>query len=303
MVKCTQCKKVASRTRVLKDGVCNECNPSITIDYAGAPCNADDKLSDIKFKDFVEWMVSVFVTCVKESTKIEVAECNKEITNVKDKLNTVRGDLNKANEEIKGLKEEIKTMNKEREEEKKTSRDNCKYLVNHDRSVRQRNVLLMGVPDSDVITVGDDDYNSDRDAAVAVFDKMGITNDLKISEIFRLGKKKETTDDDDDTGNGRPRSRPIKVIFQASDMAKAVLADSRKLKDLFNGTDTNIYIKPDKTKAEREEYARLGKKKDELILRHPTAVDGDPPRVVLKSGRLLVDNVQVDCYKTPQSLF
>ena len=259
-------------------------------------------MSEIKFKDFVEWMVSVFVTCVKESTKIEVAECNKEITTMKETLKTVRGDLNKANEEIKGLKDEIKTIKKEHEEEKKTSRDTCKYLVNHDRSVRQRNILIMGVPDNDVITLGDENYNSDREAAVSVFEKMGITCDLKINEIFRLGKKSEPTGDDE-AGDGRPRSRPIKIVFQASEMARAVLSDSKKLKDLFNGTDTNIYIKPDKTKAEREEYTRLGKKKDELILRHPTALDEDPPRVVLKGGRLLVDNVQVDCYKTPQSLF
>ena len=69
------------------------------------------------------------------------------------------------------------------------------------------------------------------------------------------------------------------------------------------GHEANIYMKPDKTKAERDEYSRLGKKKDELLLRHPLADENGEPRVVLKSGVLLVDGVQVDCYKTPQSLF
>lgn len=84
-------------------------------------------------------------------------------------------------------------------------------------------------------------------------------------------------------------------------MAKVLLNSRSKLKDMF-GENVAIYIKPDKTKSEREEFTRLGKKKQELIERHPTAV-GDDPRVVLRSGRLLVDNAEVDCYKTPQTLF
>ena len=84
-------------------------------------------------------------------------------------------------------------------------------------------------------------------------------------------------------------------------MARALLDTRAKLKDMF-GENVAIYIKPDKTLSEREEFTRIGKKKQELMERHPTP-DGDDPRVVLKNGRLIVDNAEVDCYKTPQSLF
>ena len=84
-------------------------------------------------------------------------------------------------------------------------------------------------------------------------------------------------------------------------MAKVLFNSRMKLKDMF-GEGVAIYIKPDKTKSERDEFTRLGKKKQELMEKHPTAI-GDDPRVVLKNGRLLVDNAEVDCYKTPQTLF
>ena len=61
-------------------------------------------------------------------------------------------------------------------------------------------------------------------------------------------------------------------------------------------------IKPDKTKAEVAEYKRLGKRKTELEGQYLTR-DGDDKRVVLEKGVLKVDGVQVDEYKSTQSLF
>ena len=64
----------------------------------------------------------------------------------------------------------------------------------------------------------------------------------------------------------------------------------------------NIYVKPDKTKSEQNEFQRLGKKKEELLLKYPT-VDVDNPRVTLKKGSLQVDGVEVDKYEPVQTLF
>ena len=63
-----------------------------------------------------------------------------------------------------------------------------------------------------------------------------------------------------------------------------------------------IYVKADKSKAEMEEYKRLGKKKDDLIKSYPS-VDGNPPRVELKKGVLKIDGMEVDRYNSPQTLF
>ena len=63
-----------------------------------------------------------------------------------------------------------------------------------------------------------------------------------------------------------------------------------------------IYIKQDKTKAERDEFQRLGKKKADLLKLYPT-LENENSRVVLKKGILTVDDVQVDRYKSPVTLF
>ena len=74
-----------------------------------------------------------------------------------------------------------------------------------------------------------------------------------------------------------------------------------KLNDLKN-EGINIYIKPDKTKSEQNEFQPLGKKKEELLLKYPT-VDKTNPRVTLKKGSLQVDGVEVDKYEPAQTLF
>ena len=85
-------------------------------------------------------------------------------------------------------------------------------------------------------------------------------------------------------------------------MARKVSEYHPRLKVLFKDSDTNIYVKPDWTNSERDEYTRLGKRKTKLLNQHP-GTEGQPSRVVLKSGKLLVDNTQVDYYRTPVTLF
>ena len=45
----------------------------------------------------------------------------------------------------------------------------------------------------------------------------------------------------------------------------AILGAGKKLKDL---NECKIYVKPDKTKGEREEFTHLGKKKEQLSLEY-----------------------------------
>ena len=85
----------------------------------------------------------------------------------------------------------------------------------------------------------------------------------------------------------------------SSTIATAILGEAKKLKNLPNYT---IYIKPDKTKSEVEEYRRLGKRKTELQAEYPVGED-EESRVVLEKGVLKVDGVKVDEFKSVQSLF
>ena len=155
-------------------------------------------------------------------------------------------------------------------------------------------MVLFGVPDDDVVQLGDETFDGDREVFNHIVGKMGIRGELEITDLFRMGKKDLSVDDDE------RKDRPIKICFKASNSTKLILENSKKLKNAFG--DVNIYVKPDKTKAERDEFTRLGKRKKELMERHVTA-EGDDERVILKKGRLIVDGVEMDCYKTPQTLF
>ena len=297
MVKCNSCKKNASKTRTLTDGVCNECSAMATINYDNAPCNPDDTLGTIKFKDFIEWMVIVFAKHVKDSVTAELTLCKTELAATKKDLGDTQKELATVKSDMQSLKTKLKTLTDDHEKTKTCTKDNMRYLINHDRNVRQRNVLLFGLPDVEEITLGNATFKSDREAVQHIFEKLEVSDDMKFTDFFRLGKKDVIGNDNEDG----PKPRPIKMCLESSNMVKSLLHNRSKLKDMF-GEDSTIYIKPDKTKSERDEFTRMGKKKQELMERHPTAV-GDDPRVVLKNGRLVVDGAEVDCYKTPQSLF
>ena len=124
---------------------------------------------------------------------------------------------------------------------------------------------------------------------IAVLKKMEIYDQCKaeIRELFRLGKKDNQSED---------KIRPLKVRMLTSTSVTAILGAAKKLKNL---EDYKIYVKPDKTKGEREEFTRLGKKKEQLLQEY----DNDAERVKLEKGVLYVDNVEVDRYKSVQSLF
>ena len=106
-------------------------------------------------------------------------------------------------------------------------------------------------------------------------------------QFFRLGEK----------SNDKPR--PIKMIFQSENTVTAILSNSKILKDY---TDLIVYVKPDKTKADVQEYQRLGKRKEELIKANPTT-NGGELRVKLQKGILSLDGIKIDSYQSPQSIF
>ena len=120
------------------------------------------------------------------------------------------------------------------------------------------------------------------------FMNVGLAKSTSIKDMFRLGKKEAVEEEG--------RCRPVKVKFSTSATASAVTKESNKLKDL---ADHTIYVKPDKTKSEQAEYKRLGARKEELLKQY----NNDRERVKLEKGVIKVDGIEVDKYKSVQSLF
>ena len=184
----------------------------------------------------------------------------------------------------------MKTLEESGVKRKKVVDNNLKYLINMDRNDRKKNIMIFGVPEldeDDEFMIEDEYPENDDEVCEKLFRFIGADEEYdKIDEVFRIGKKGE-------------KPRPIKVKLSKKDAAAEIVRNAGELKKLRNH---KIYIKPDKTAAEREEFQRIGKKKTELLEQYPTA-ENTPPRVVLEKGILKLDGAKIDEYKSPQTLF
>ena len=151
--------------------------------------------------------------------------------------------------------------------------------------------MIFGLSERDDIVIQDEEDNNTVRAST---DKEKVSAIIKflegdmseVSRFYRMGKE---------PGD---KPRPIKVILKTVANAQNLLSKSKNLKNL----DINVYVKPDKTKKEEEEFKRIGARKAELLIKHPT-VDPQNPVVKLEKGVLSVDGKVVDTYNPVQSLF
>ena len=198
-------------------------------------------------------------------------------------------DLSEGNSSrIDKVNAEVQSMMQQNKDDTQISKNNLKYLINLDRNERRQNIIIFGLPEGN-FTINDEVADTDLLKCNGILKFIGV-HDIccnAIKEVFRLG-----TLDEGDT----EKRRPLKVKFLSSSHASAVFGAKEKLKDIHG---ENIYVKPDKTKGEQEEYQRIGKRKTELLAEY----GNDNERVKLNKGVLYVDGVEVDRYKSMQSLF
>ena len=316
---CKNCgkKPLTNGKRIINQltATCNECAPnnddetslnhSINEDEGNSNHNIDDNetLNNVTFGALKAWLTETnnsLVSQLERKLTAEITKVKEDLETTKTTVSDTKTDLDKLQKEftkfktacntsIKQSDERCKKLEDESKRLKTVSDNNLKYLINSDRNHRRQNIVVMGVPEigsnmevNGVVCVSD----MEKCKGVLDFIETPIFEELK--EQFRLGKT---------ITPGKPR--PIKLICASSAAASNVLKASKKLKDL---PDQTIYIKPDKTKSEIAEYQRLGKHKKELEETYPVHENGNK-RVILEKGVLKVDGVQVDEFKSIQSLF
>ena len=305
---CTQCGKKSTARRAIDQhtSCCSECAPQTvpeleTEQFAGVstpipPPQVDDNetLNNVTFgalKAWLEYTNNNLVSQVERRLTENINNVKKELdaTNKNvEKLEKELKDCKKLMEKVPKIEDRTKKLEDDSKKQKTVGENNLKYLINLDRNDRRRNVVIFGVPETGTdLVVNEEAASSDKDKFDAILNFISAPVHSDISEIFRLGKPTED------------KVRPIKAKCSSSAIATTILTEAKKLKDLENYT---IYIKPDKTKSEVTEYQRLGKRKTELEGDYPVA-EGADPRVVLEKGVLKVDGVQVDEFKSAQSLF
>ena len=303
--KCDQCKKIVTkadkRKLVGETGICVECtetnsknaNGMNEDDHEDDVVNPDAMLSELSVRDFTSWFKSqlddVIVSKVADATK----NITKELSSTKGSLKTAQQEIKDLKQTVESLKTSLKEAKEERDQLKSTSKNNLKYLINHDRNVRRNNVMVFGLPEKDNLVVGQIEATNDEAKIQALLSHMKIREKVETTSLFRLGKLPEVGNEDADDA-----CRPIKLVLKNSAMSSLITENAKLLKTL----NLKIFIKPDKSKKEREEFQRLLKKKEELMIKHPTE-EGGIERVVLKKGVLTVDGAEVDKYNTPQTIF
>ena len=212
-----------------------------------------------------------------------------QIQTVRNELTNTKKDLTEANQKIGEQGKTINDLQGELKNVNAALTNTTKYLINFDRNLRQTNAVMFGVPEEDLLLQKENEltertFKKELDKVSEILKIVGHKGPLR--HYVRLGKKGD-------------KPRPIKVIFHSVNEAHDATSNSNLLKTLRN---QKIYIKPDKTKSENAEFKRLGDEKKKYLTKYPT-VEGSEPRVILAKGILKLDGLEVDRYKTVQSLF
>ena len=220
---------------------------------------------------------------MKEQLTKQNAELKKEVDKHKNDLKKAKEDITSLKNKMQTLEEKVEMVDKKNNDTTTVTDNNLKYLINIDRERRSQNIMIFGVKEEGVLKIGSKALKEDKEKVSGILDFLG-ENDSVMNSYVRLGKEKG--------------KRPIKVFLNSKSSVFRILKNASKLKTL----NDKIFIKPDKTRKEREEFQRLGKRKEELMKSHITP-EGGQQRVILSNGILKLDGLEVDSYKSPQSLF
>ena len=290
MPHCTECG--ALKTKLNRYKLCTDCSKkdnSVEMNTAADPnidmesviqeqqnpgfWNNMNKLLDTKFTNFEQTLKTNILTEVKQITD----PISKEVKDLK--------------EENKKLKSEV-TLLKAKEKEQSTRLDKIenvvkeqqKTLIRNDKEARGKRLMLAGVPEGKTKINGVESEN-DREKVEEVMNILN-SNDIKINNLRRIGKKDQGTGD---------RSRYLQLEFGSINDRNSVKKKSENLK---NNEDTkNFFMKADLTKKEREEFKRLYSEKKRIE-------EDDPNKSVkIEHGKLYVDGTVVDYVQTANNYF
>ena len=244
---CSECgrKGTKSGTRKIDETtkVCNECAPaqdrSVTID-------PESMLGELSFREFTVWFKSEVDDVIRKKVEEATKGIVKEVEAAKKSAKAANDEIAELKTQVSTLSNSLKEITKENEQLKKTCANNLKYLVNHDRNSRRPNVMVLGLSEEDELTIGETSAADDDGKISSLLNFIGVKEDeYSIVNHSRLGNSE---------GEG---TRPIKMTLKNSEMASLIISNAYKLKDL----NKKIFLKPDKSFKEREEFQRLLKRK------------------------------------------
>ena len=220
--------------------------------------NNDSDLGDITAGAFKGWLQTCIQTTVASIFKIHAADISKELDKTKVDITATKKDFSATKQDLSNLRTEHNALLTNVGVIETCCKNTTGYLINHDRNVRQSNIVLFGVTESEDITHDNISVKNDEEKIKLIL-KI-VECDSEATKIIRMGKKEVKKD------------RPIKVVLPRPSDAKKAISNSKNLKVL----QKKIFLKGDKTKSEQKESTRLHKKKQECLAQYPN-VDKENP--------------------------
>ena len=189
---------------------------------------------------------------MKEMVKaIEDAELEKQQhasnheASVPELLQQLIDEVKKLNNEKQSIQGEIAALKTSNELLLQAVAQQQRFMETIDAEKRSRNLIFLGVPESENLATNDGVADTDETKINAILRLIGQGN-VRPDSILRLGKEDPN----------RTRPRPMKVVMKSNVDQQKALADSKKLKEA-EGKFKDIFIKRDVHPAVRKEMGRL----------------------------------------------
>ena len=184
-------------------------------------------------------------TTLKELLKVmeEAEQVNTEDKTVTSLLQEILNEVKLFNTERESIKKELQSLKETNDLLLQTVSVQQRFLEEIDAEKRAKNIVILGVPEDQDISVDGVVAENDEDKVKAVFRKIG-KGDIHITSLQRLGNKDPTNQ----------RTRPLKIVVPEAKDTYAIISNAKYLKDTVLD---KVRIKRDTHPAVRKEMGRL----------------------------------------------
>ena len=221
---------------------------------------------------------------ISELTVADIIQINR-ISNspIQQQLNAIEIDLKKKIQNLDNRVNVLEKRNTSIEEENTVLRDTIcnmqKSLNKMDSNVRNKNVIITGLPEGEITT-----------------DDGPLSTDLqKINAILKLTENGDFDEREDDfttsrLGVAKPGyNRVVKIVLTSMEERDKFLKDTVKLKDALAPWN-KVFVKKDQHPVYLSENNRLRRKVNEL-----KKIQGNENKdIKITNGKVVIDNVVVD---------
>ena len=205
--------------------------------------------------------------CLKDLIKDLDAEKNiaapnpiidEDTATVSNLLSSILAEVQQLRTERADLKKEIDQLKSDNVSLIEAVNQHQRFLESIDSEKRACNLIITGVPETpftDPDSPADSPVPVDTDSEKVdiILRKIGHKADVKVKDVVRLGKPRNTSD---------ARPRPLKIVTASPTQRKSALDDTKKLKDageIFK----KIYVSKDIHPVVRKELNRIRKAEHE----------------------------------------